>query len=255
MTFPAPRTRHPSWRFSTDVLWTAAVAAVPSEDHRAAYFEAAVPALAASGWHATSGPLIVIGHLSARTPSGPPGRAKTFLDALHDDRRTGQKYAAFGVPAPLAGDDPSHVAGLAIEMGEGGPGTEYQIGTELHIDGQLLASVPVPCSAPNDIAGTAAEQVKIAASRVAFGRAVREAFAQHQPLSPLPFGAVVVRHHPQRDEDNTWQTWIIALCGAAQRSRPDHWSDSAPLAGWRPQAVASLADSRINTPVCYELWG
>ena len=124
----------------------------------------------------------------------------------------------------------------------------------MRVAGQLLAEVPVRCAAPNDIAGTSGERARIAAARLAFGQAVRTAFTQHSLARVSEVGAVVVRHHPQRDEDNTWQTWITAICGAASPGAR-HWADGAPLAGWRPTAVASIADTTISSPVRYELWG
>ncbi len=112
----------------------------------------------------------------SRPPGGPVGRAKTFRDALHDDRRSGPRYTDLSVPAPLAGDHSSCVRGLAIEVRAGEPQTEYQIGTTITAAGQRRASVPVWRAAQNDIAATDAEQARISAARAAFGHAVREAF-------------------------------------------------------------------------------
>lgn len=156
--------------------------------------------------------------------------------------------------SPLPDDNPGHVGGLAVEVRPGNPETRYLIGARLRVAGQLLVEVPVECEAPNDIAGTAAEQTRITAGRLAFGAAVRAAFTQHSPPSAAEFSAVVVRHHPQRDEDNTWQTWITAICGTASSRANTHWADQAPLAGWRPTAITSIADTTIDTPVRYELW-
>lgn len=245
-----------SWRFWIDDPWTAAVPAAPSEDHRTAFFEAAVPALAASGRPTATGPLIVVGHISAagRLPGGPAGRAKAFLDSLHDDRKSGPKYGGFRVPAPLPDDTPQHVRGLALEVRPGPPQTRYLIGDHLRATGQLLVTVPVHCAAPNDIAGTPGERARIAAARRAFGAAARAAFAQHSLPDMAEISAVVVRHHAQRDEDNTWHTWMAAICGVSPRTSVPHWADRAPLAGWRPTAIASIADTTINSPVRYELW-
>lgn len=248
------------WRFWIDDPWTARVTAVPSEDHRTEYFEAAVPSLAMRGRPAVTGPLTITGHITAvargRLPSGPAGRAKAFLDALHDHRRSGPKYSAIGAMAPLADDSPRHVAGLAIEVRPGGSETWYLIGTRLRVVGQMLAEVAVQCEAPNDIAGTASEQARITAGRISFGEAVRAAFTQHSLPGAAQFRAVVIRHHPhQRDEDNTWQTWLAAICGTAGSRRDHTWSAGAPLAGWRPTAIASIADTTIDSPVVYQLWG
>ena len=252
MTLPTP------WYFWIDDPWDAVVTAVPSEDHPAAYFEAAVPVLAAHGKPAGAKPLIIAGHISAmaraRLPGGPAGRAKIFLDALHDERRSGPKYRDIGAVAPLADDGPRHVGGLAIEVHPGSSQTQVLIGARMRVAGQLLAEVPVRCQAPNDIAGTASEQVRITADRPTFGEAVRAAFTQYSVPDTAELSAVVVRHHPRRDEDNTWRTWITAVCGAAGSPGAAHWAAGAPLAGWRPTAIASIADTTINTPVQYELW-
>ena len=245
------------WRFWVDDAWTVGVPAVPSEDHRAAFFEAAVPALGAHARPAATGPLIIAGHITAagQRPGGPADRAKAFLDALHDGRKSGPRYRDLGAPAPFPEDTPRHVGGLALEVRPGSPETRYLVGARLRVAGQLLAEVPVRCAAPNDIAGTSGERARIAAARLAFGQAVRIAFTRHTVPRVPEVGAVVVRHHPQRDEDNTWHTWITAICRASSSPGARHWADGAPLAGWRPTAIASIADTTISSPVRYELWG
>jgi hypothetical protein len=96
------------WRFWVDDAWTVRVPTVPSEDHRAAFFEAAVPVLGAYARSAASGPLIIVGHITAagRRPGGPAGRAEAFLDALHDGRKSGPKYRDLGAAAPFPDDTP-----------------------------------------------------------------------------------------------------------------------------------------------------
>lgn len=125
------------WRFWIDEPWTATVPAAPSEDHRTAFFEAAVPVLAASGKPAATGPLIVVGHISAagHLPGGPASRAKAFLDALHDDRKSGPQYGDLRLPAPLPDDTTRHVTGLAVEIRPGTPQTRYLIGRQLRVAG------------------------------------------------------------------------------------------------------------------------
>ena len=104
-----------------------------------------MPALAARGRPAATGPLIIAGHITAagQRPGGPAERAKMFLDALRDDRKSGPKYQDLGAPAPLLDDTPRHVGGLALEVRLGGPATQYLIGTRLRVAGQLPAEVPV----------------------------------------------------------------------------------------------------------------
>ena len=127
------------------------------------------------------------------------------------------------------------------------------LGTEFQVSGQLVASVPVHAAAPNDIVGTPGEKAAISAARLQYGKAVREGFARRTaPLTEHP-RAVVVRHKPQCDADNTWHTWITAICRAGGTNR-DHWAADAPLAGWRPAAIASVLDTGIDAPVLYELW-
>jgi hypothetical protein len=247
------------WRFTvTDTEpWAGGVDAVPVEMSERQFIGTAVPQLASGRASVPSAARVVICHVTAPARNGrsggPVGRAKGLLDALHDNRRQGPFYSALGVSPPLADDSPAHVIALAVEVSPGHPRTRYLIGTELRVDGQMLALVPVELAAPNDIAGTPGETAKINAARRQYGAAVREAFAHHQALLAGRPSAVVIRHWPQRDADNTWHTWIAALCGADRVSQ-DHWTSGAPLAGWRPAAVASMADSRINAPVLYELW-
>jgi hypothetical protein len=247
------------WRFTvTDSdPWTGIVDAVPVELKESLFIEAAIPQLAEVAGEVPAAARVVVGHVTAPGRNGPPGgpvgRAKGLLDALHDHRRHGPFYRDLGMSSPLVNDDPAHVQVLAIEVIVGHPQTQYEIGTGLSINGQLVARVPVPFPAPNDIAGTPSEIVKILAARLQYGEAVRVGFAQHTALPIQHPDAVVIRHRPQRDADNTWRTWINAIC-APHRIDAGHWAVGAPLAGWRPTAVASVADVSIDTPVIYELW-
>jgi hypothetical protein len=150
-------------------------------------------------------------------------------------------------------DTPAHVHGLAVEVREGPLRTEYVIGSDLVVHGERLAVFPIRASAPNDIAGTPADAVKIAAGRVMFAAEVQRVFGGHSGVWDVVPAALLVRHQPQRDEDNTWATWVAAVCGASGQTR-QHWAHGAPLAGWTPAAVASLADPALHTPVVYELW-
>jgi hypothetical protein len=117
---------------------------------------------------------------------------------------------------------------LAVEVSAGEPRTGYLIRTGLRVEGQMLASVPVGRAAPNDIAGTAGEGARIGAARRQYGAAVWQAFARHALLTAHP-GAVVIRHWPQRDADNTWHTW----------AHRDMWSRSR-----RPRPLGSRSASR-----------
>ena len=69
-------------------------------------------------------------------------------------------------------------------------------------------------AAPSDIAGSSDEKARISNARLQFGKAARESLTRHAtPLRERPT-AVVMRHRPQRDADNTWRTWINAMCSA-----------------------------------------
>lgn len=231
--------------------------AVPVELKERLFIGSAVPQLASVGGEVPSAARVVVCHVTAPARNGrsggPVGRAKGLLDALHDNRRHGPFYRDLGVSPPLVNDDPAHVGVLAVEVAAGHPRTQYMIGTELCVDGQLIASVPVHAAAPNDIAGSPDETSRISAARLLYGKAVREGFVRHAaPLRERP-SAVVIRHWSRRDADNTWRTWIHAICGASATDQ-EHWAANAPLAGWRPAAIASLLDTGIDTPVLYELW-
>ncbi|MBA3420286.1 MAG: hypothetical protein H0U12_00015 [Thermoleophilaceae bacterium] len=123
----------------------------------------------------------------------------------------------------------------------------------LVVAGALLASVPVETAAPNDIVGTPDEKAKIAHGRAAFAAAVKHAFRNYGDLRDYRPTALVIRHRTQRDEDNTWATWLAAVCGVRGQGAT-HWAHGAPLAGWSPMAVASVADAGLETPVVYEIW-
>jgi hypothetical protein len=250
-----------SWRFSIagSASWEDHVEAASTEDRKHAYWESAVPHLARHQGSRPPQPCVVVCHVTApgrgsAPPAGPIGRAKGLLDALHDDRSSGPRYRDLGVTPPLADDTPAHVRGLAVEVRVGSPGTNYVLGEDLTVEGTLLASVPVEAQAPNDIAGTPGEKPKIAAARVAFARAVSAAFALEPELRQHSPAALVVRHLPQRDEDNTWATWVAAVCGVRARDK-EHWAAGAPLTGWAPRSIASLSDHSLASPVVYELWG
>ena len=220
-------TMAPPWRFSVGerAVWRARLGAAPTEESKRAFWDIAVPQLARVPAAAPT-PCVVVCRVSApaigRAPAGPRNRAKGLLDALHDDRRSGPLYRDLPGQAPLQGDAPSDVCGLAVEVVAGAPATEYLLGASLVITGELVASIAVDVSAPNDIVATPGERQRIADARQAFGAAVRAAFIAHTELpTPRP-SALVIRHHPQRDEDNTWSTWVAAVCGA-RGQRTDAW--------------------------------
>ncbi len=238
--------------------WTVSIdGAVPSEDRKREYWAVAVPQLAAKTLgHRLPDPCVVVVRVTApmnwtEPPGGPVGRAKSSLDALHDDRSTGPYYWALGATPPLLDDTPAHLAGLAVEVRPGERRTQYTIGKSLGPRGTQVLSVAVEREAPNDVVGTPSDKQRIAAARVRYAAEVREAFAS-KSLPDRP-KALVIRHWPQRDEDNTWATWVAAACGVRRGPR-GHWAANAPLADWAPTSIASVADPSLDTPVVYEIW-
>lgn len=244
------------WRF--DVPAQASVIAelprLPSDT--AELCDLVVPRVAKGMKGRPSGVCVVVVRVSGAPPQfSLKERAKGLLDALHDRRRRGAKYAACGVLAPLPDDSPKHVGGLAVEMGPG-PACriEYRIGPKLLIRGVRLASIPVTKAAPNDVWADPAEGERIKAGRVAFAKGLVGAWNESEPLASASRGAgIVVRHHPSRDEDNTWSTWIGALAGASWSHAL--WPSGPPLGGEAPTAFASVADASLSSPTIYEVWG
>lgn len=239
------------------VSWTVTVPGAPTEETKRLFWDQAVPALAAAALPATSSPCCVVARVFAPpSASGPRGRAKGLLDALHDDRQSGPLYREIGTRPPIADDDPGHVAGLAVEVHPATTSSvEYRIGHGLRVRANLLAELDVDASAPNDIAGSPNESARISAARTAFAAALGDAWdAAQLALAPADVRAVVVHHHPGRDEDNTWSTWSYALFGA-QGTSAGHWAAEAPLRGCAPRAVASAANPELPIPTRYLIYG
>ncbi|MGH2988156.1 MAG: hypothetical protein ACRDLO_15930 [Solirubrobacterales bacterium] len=155
----------------------------------------------------------------------------------------------------LADDSPAFVGGLAVEvvgaLEEGA--TEFRLAPDLVVAGDLLARVDVEAIAPNDIAAAADEKWAIQTGRVRFAKALAAASTGLSASLAEGADALVIRHRPERDEDNTWATWCAALCGVRQM-KPGHWAERAPLRGWEPRAVASVADPGLPVPVSYEIY-
>lgn len=230
-----------TWYFSASGVgtWAGGLDAAPSESAKTAFWELAVERFAFTSSPPPSAPRVVVCHVTApargsQRPGGPRGRPKMLLDALHDDRRSGPKYGDTAGTAPLPNDKPEFVSGLAVEVRPGVARTDYFVGSELAIAGERLASIAVGAAAPNDIAGTTDEGPRIAKRRVMYGKAVREAFASYGGTLAREARALVVRHHPQRDEDNTWGDLDDGLMR---------------LALWRRGSLGSKrADARAGNP-------
>lgn len=244
------------WLFATDSSWRARLTGRPRGDSTAAWTEVAIPQIVAEWPGRAVTPAIVVVHVEAAGNASPQTHAKALLDALHDDCRSGPWYREFGVAAPLPGDDPHLVAGLAIEVRHVGSKERvtYSAGQTLRVRGTPLATIDVPVAAPNDIAGDKRESAKIALARTAFVEAVADAWrrAGHRPLEVDRLG-LVVRHRPSRDEDNTWATWISALKASSTWS-VDAWGGIRPLGAGRIGSIASVSDPSLPCQVRYEIY-
>lgn len=101
--------------------WTLVVPSLPTEDRKREFFAEAVRAAADSEVGPRSARAVVVAEVRVaegsypRPIGGPRGRAKTILDALHNDRWTGPYHHN----APLPDDSWPHVAGLAIGVRPG----------------------------------------------------------------------------------------------------------------------------------------
>lgn len=257
----SPRTHPPDsgWTFDVPAPWIATVPGAPKFEAYRQYFELAVPEIARTGQGAAVTPTVVVARVTARPargharPAGPKGRAKGLMDALHDDRSRGPKYADLKAIAPLPDDDSRYVHGLAVEVRAGeAESVEYRLGERLLAHGALLTTVEVHLPAPNDID----ESARLVAPRRAFvkdlvGRCDQRAAAECVKQAR----SLVVRHRPQRDEDNTWATWVSALTGGSAWSKEAWGTSPSPFFGWSPSAIASVADRSLPCEVRYELYG
>lgn len=253
----------PTWLFDTPSPWTVKVPAAPRFEAYRQYFEVAVPTIAAASKGSTRTPCVVVARVTARpapgrsVPGGPKDRAKGLMDALHDDRKQGPKYADLRAIAPLPDDDPMHVHGVAVEVRAGETDSvEYRLGDRLVVAGALLTAIEVRVPAPNDIWADAKERARIEAARVAYLRDLVERCDRRSAGACVPKArSLIIRHRPQRDEDNTWATWVSALSGASPWSRAAWGPAASPFAGWAPMAVASVADASLECEVRYEVYG
>lgn len=246
------------WQFDSGAPWTAAIDIPRFPLRTADLCDLLVPELAARvrEFGPPLTPCVIVARITTTAGSSrAKGCAKRVLDSLHDRRKLGKKFADYQVAAPLPDDDPRFVHGLAVEISRGSANrVEYRIGNCLLVRGRRLASIAVESAAPNDVWANQAEHSKITSARTEFMRALvgscRQAFPQSLSQPPT---ALVVRHHPLRDEDNTWGTWAGALLGARWSLR--HWPTGPPLGRWSPLAMASVSDANLEHPTCYELWG
>ncbi len=244
------------WRFDAVNPWVRVVPMNKIPEKTADLCDVVVPKLAAGGQDRPALPCVVTARITLqpdgrRVPFGPKGRAKAVLDALHDQRKVGVKYEALGAVPPLPDDDPNFVRGYGLEVQSGSTtGIEYRIGSALVLqNSQLLSSLDVHASAPNDVG----PQALMLAALDRFAKVLgNEVWSPSVPVSCSPL-ALVIRHRPERDEDNTWMNWIAALVQPRyQRHRT--WPMLYPV-GWNPPSVATIADADLTVPTRYELYG
>lgn len=94
---------------------------------------------------------------------------------------------------------------------------------------------------------------QLATAREAIGRALAARWREVEHPKDLNPVAVVIRHQTERDEDNTWETWVDALLAGAAGPRPC----GTTLLPLPPgvQAISSVADGALDCTVRYELYG
>ncbi len=133
--------------------------------------------------------------------------------------------------------------------------TDYALAADLQVDGEMLATFDVDVEAPNDIAASTSEHVVRLQRAATFCAAVVAGWSRETcSVDRAAASALIIHHLPGRDEDNTWETWSVALCGV-RNMKPQHWAARAPLAGWKPMSLATICDSTLDVPVRYEIWG
>lgn len=240
------------WMFGLDSQWHADVEGVPVGDRASDWFDTAVPQLARVPPPAGNPPWLVIIQITTDRGLGIRGKVKRLLDALHDQRTTGQRYAELGAGPPLPDDHPSVVRGLAVEVRTGTAKVRYRLGSQLEIRGKpLIPTVRVVAPCPNDVGASAAETARNRHARMRFARQLAAAWPRGEV--DLTSAAVVIRHPLGRDEDNTWEGWLGALTGAGWSASV--WPEGAPLSHGRFPAVASVVDPRLSAGVTYDFYG
>jgi hypothetical protein len=197
---------------------------------------------------------VVIARVTTRrVRSITPELAKRLLDTLHDQKHGPPHYRDRGLVSVLADDDQRFVTGLAIEMQTGQTdGVDFILAEGLEVDAPSIGTADVLAEAPNDISSGGSEELIRQRLRTAYVSGVRKAWPRSLVDLTKRCTHVVVRHSAQRDEDNTWATWIGALrSGVWSRAA---WSPDAPplAATWRADGIATLYDAAIGRGVRYE---
>jgi hypothetical protein len=199
-------------------------------------------------------PCAVIAIVTVKRPRKiTPELAKALLDALHDCKHNPPHYRTGGGIAPIADDDPRHVSALAVQVVAGmKESVQFVLADGVRINGDLIASIDVDAQAPNDVAASSAEESARKGLRRAFAEAVLGRWPKESPNDLTDASCLMVRHGPQRDEDNTWATWIGVL------TRGGSWAipiSASPMSRtWQPRAVASVADPALDGRVVFEFY-
>jgi hypothetical protein len=218
-----------------------------------AWFGAAIAAFGHLSVEAPT-PCAVIARVGARRPRAITSElAKALLDALHDRKHNPPSYRSAAATAPLVDDDPTHVSALAIELSPAEADTvRFTLASAVRSVGEPLANVALEAEAPNDVAASSREEAKRVVLRRGFAEALYTGWPKAGSAGLADASCLIIRHGPQRDEDNTWATWVGVL------TRGGAWLEpvvpSALAQTWRPTAIASIADPQLAGRVVFEFY-
>ena len=139
-----------------------------------------------------------------------------------------------------------HVRALAVEVVLGEvESVRFVLADNFKAQGELMARVAVSAEAPNDVAGSATEEVARKELRRAFAQAVSTSWPKVQVHGLADAPCLVIRHGPRRDEDNTWATWVGVLTRGGSWLGPGSTIGSPIEGRWQPTAIASAADPKL----------
>jgi hypothetical protein len=204
------------------------------------------------------GPWAVIARVTSRVPrSITPELAKRLLDTLHDCKHLSPHYRDRGLVPVLVDDDQRFVTGLAVELRVGEvERVDFILAAGLNARADPLGSADAMVAAPNDISSGGAEEIRRQTARGKYVASLRDSWPQSRlPAQVAKCTHLVVRHGPQRDEDNTWATWIGALRRSVAWSRLAWLPAVPPLATeWRATGIASICDRTLSGGVRYDFY-
>jgi hypothetical protein len=186
-----------------------------------------------------------------------PELAKRLLDTLHDRKHLPPHYRDQKLVPVLADDDQRFVSGLAVELRvDQVDRVDFILADEFTAIADSLGSIEVRMPAPNDISSGGAEELRRQTARGKYAASLRDSWRDALvPPQVAKCTHLVVRHSPQRDEDNTWATWIGALRTSVAWSRLAWLPAVPPLATeWRATGVASVCDRSLRDGVRYDFY-